>query len=94
MVKNKRGLIITFYILYLYNVYLYLEEISRSYDLKWNLPEIPLLVYFDTVIFFIGGFGMGITILIIGGKFSKIMGVFMISLNLIIIPLLFLRAMN
>ena len=94
MANNKVFITVIIYTFYLYSGYLYVAELSDSYSWQLHIPAIPHFYYFDIAGLLIGGISLGSLLIKLGGKSNKVIGIFMISLNLIIIPLLLVRAIN
>ncbi len=91
MVINKNVMKRCVYFISFYIIYLISSEISTSYNLSIRLPISKYTFYLDSVLFLAGGVIFGITLIEIGNTRDRIWGFVMISLNILVVPYLFLR---
>ncbi|WP_454801009.1 hypothetical protein [Mucilaginibacter phyllosphaerae] len=81
------------YVLFLYDIYLYLPDIFDLFKLEIEPPTTDYLLYFDAAMLLIGGIVTGIMLIKAGGKFNKALGIVMILMNVIFTPWFILRGL-
>ncbi|MBL4675444.1 MAG: hypothetical protein JKY70_04455 [Mucilaginibacter sp.] len=78
------------YILCLYNIYLYLDDILAILKIDFVPPTLDSLMYFDATMILVGGLVTGYLLLRQG---DKKLGLAMIVLNMILTPWFIWRAL-